>query len=66
MTAKTDAERQAEYRERQRKGRISITISIDHVSVVEALIAKGSLDRKQYDDKRAIRRALEGATIIIV
>jgi hypothetical protein len=61
----TAAERQRRYRTRQRAGRICIRLSIDHVSVAEALVAAGLLRLEDYDDARAIAAALERAVIEI-
>jgi len=59
------AARQRRYRARQRAGRISIRLQIDHVTVAESLIEVGLLAAADYDDPKAIARGLEQATIII-
>jgi hypothetical protein len=59
------AARQRRYRDRIREGRISVTHDVD-VSIVEALIAVGLLDRRDVDDAEAIGRALERAEVVIV
>jgi hypothetical protein len=59
--ATISTQRVQQFRTRQRTGKILLTIEVDEVLLVEALIEARLLYRHLADDHRAITRALEKA-----
>jgi hypothetical protein len=57
--AERHALRQRRYLQRQRNGKIVLRIAVDHVDLVEALVADGLIADHEQDDRRAIERAVE-------
>jgi hypothetical protein len=57
--ANSSAIRQRRYRDRQRGGRVVLTVEVDEVALSEALLAAGFISPEHADDRQALETALE-------
>lgn len=53
------SQRQRRHRDRQRAGKVVLTVEVSEVSLVEQLVLSGFLQPAEIDDRETVRAALE-------